>query len=77
MPRADLKVKRDSVRTTYNASIPWKELGVTAIRAPKTIGFALIVNDNDGKGREGWLAYGDGIAAEKRTDRYALLILLP
>lgn len=77
IPGADLKVKRDGPHTTYDASIPWSELGVKPFKAPKTIGFAFILNDNDGKDRQGWLMYGDGIATEKRADRYATLTLLP
>lgn len=76
MPSATLSVSRQGDRTIYDASIPWKELGVTEIKPPRTIGFSLIINDNDGKGREGWLAYGGGIAREKRADRYATLTLL-
>lgn len=77
MPGAGLKVKRDGVHITYDASIPWSELGVKAFKTPKTIGFSFILNDNDGKDRQGWLMYGDGIATEKRADRYATLTLLP
>jgi hypothetical protein len=77
MPGADLHVKRSGVHTTYDASIPWSELGVKVIHLPRTIGFAFVLNDNDGKGRKGWMMYGDGIATVKRADRYATLTLLP
>lgn len=77
MPGADLKVRRDGLRTTYDASIPWNEVGISAIKPPQTIGFAFILNDSDGKDRQGWLMYGDGIATEKRADRYATITLLP
>lgn len=76
MPGATLSVQRQGTTTVYEASLPWKELGVSAIAPPRTIGLSLIVNDNDGQGREGWLAYGGGIAREKRADRYATLTLL-
>ncbi|HEY3269137.1 MAG TPA: sugar-binding protein [Armatimonadota bacterium] len=77
MPGATLSVKRDGDCTTYDAAIPWSQLGVKAVRPPRTIGFALLLNDNDGGSREGWLSYGDGIAAAKRADRYGTLTLLP
>ena len=77
MPGANLAVKRDGIHTTYDASIPWSEIGVKAVHAPQTIGIAFILNDNDGKDRQGWLMYGDGIAIEKRADRYATITLLP
>jgi hypothetical protein len=76
MPGATLAVRRDGNTTVYDASLPWKELGVTSISPPRTIGFSLILNDNDGENRQGWLAYGGGIAREKRADRYGALTLL-
>jgi hypothetical protein len=76
IPNADLKVTRDGTRTQYEAKIPWKALGISTVRPGQALGFALILNDNDGKDRQGWLMYGDGIATEKRSDRYATLTLL-
>lgn len=35
---------------------------------------AFLVNDNDGAGRKGFLAWGDGIGITKNPDRYNLLI---
>lgn len=76
-PGAALTVARAEARTQYEAFIPWSELGVTNVRPSRTLGFSLLVNDDDGEGHKGGLAYGDGIAGDNRPDRYAALTLLP
>jgi hypothetical protein len=75
VPGATLIVNRRGSVASYEASIPWNALGISAVHPPQTLGFAAVVNDNDGNGREGWLAYGGGIATEKRSDRYGTLTL--
>jgi hypothetical protein len=76
VPGATLIVNRRGNVASYEATIPWRELGISAVHPPQTMGFALVVNDNDGGRRDGWLAYGDGIATEKRSDRYGTLTLI-
>jgi hypothetical protein len=76
VPGATLTVRRAGKATIYDASIPWKELGAAPPAPPHTVGLSFILNDNDGDNRQGWLAYGGGIATEKRADRYATLTLL-
>jgi hypothetical protein len=76
VPGAQLSVTRSGKETTYVASIPWKEMGVDASRLPRSLGFSILLNDADGPIREGWLAYGDGIGIEKRSDRYGTLTLM-
>jgi hypothetical protein len=38
------------------------------------LGFALIVNDNDGKGRDGWLALFGGIGWHKEPGEFGILL---
>ena len=43
----------------------------------KTVALSLILNDNDGDGRAGWMSFGGGIAEEKNPARYRQLIFAP
>ncbi|RIQ21460.1 sugar-binding protein [Jiangella rhizosphaerae] len=59
----------DTDETVYELAIPWSEL--TPFRpADRLLSFSLIVNENDGTGRDGWIAWGDGIATAKDPARY-------
>jgi len=41
------------------------------------MGATLIINENDGKGREGWLSWGEGVALSKDPSLYRQFILAP
>ncbi len=77
IPGAHLEVNREGNQIRYFASLPLRELGLDKTPHPRTIGFSFIYNDCDGTGREGWMAYGGGIAFAKRADQYGMLTLLP
>ncbi len=64
-----LIVNRKDDITTYEAAIPWK---VLAPINPKTQPFSLslLVNDNDGSGRKGWIEWGGGIGDEKAVSKF-------
>jgi hypothetical protein len=64
-----LVVKRQDTITTYEAAIPWK---VLAPIDPKheQFRFSLLVNDNDGSGRKGWIEWGGGIGDEKAVSKF-------
>ena len=49
-------------------------LGAEAFEPGGMLTCAFLVNDNDGAGRKGFLAWGDGIGITKNPDRYNLLI---
>ncbi len=75
---------REGPETRYEATIPWSSLlpprgwepaGPHASGRSPVLGFALIVNDNDGSGRKGWLQLYDGIGYGKDPDKYGLIIL--
>ena len=59
--------------TTYEASIPWKELNATPPQPGDVSGFALLVNEDDGDGRDGWLQLYDGIGIGKDPRKFGLL----
>jgi hypothetical protein len=73
------QVKRDdsSGTTTYELSIPWSDLlpdGMTA--APGSdFGFSMLINDNDGSGRRGWIEYMSGIGFTKDPSAYGDMVL--
>ncbi|MBR5837570.1 MAG: hypothetical protein IKZ84_03430, partial [Victivallales bacterium] len=74
-PKLHLTTIRDEAThtTTYICSIPRADLGLTPQRAQNGFLFNLIVNDNDGDVREGYLELAPGIGREKNA-RYFQLI---
>jgi hypothetical protein len=73
VPGIRLKTDRQANLTTYEASIPWSELGATTPHKGDLAGFALIVNEDDGEGRDGWLRFHDGIGVGKDPSRFGVL----
>ncbi|WP_168735711.1 sugar-binding protein [Cohnella fermenti] len=69
----------DSQATTvYELAIPWDALlpdGMTAA-VGADFGFSLLINDNDGTGRRGWIEYMSGIGEVKNTDEFGDLLLI-
>ncbi|OPA75124.1 hypothetical protein BVG16_21170 [Paenibacillus selenitireducens] len=67
-----LQVKRDEAlkETVYELALPWSEL--TPIRPEKNaaISFSLLVNDNDGNGRKGYIEWGSGIGEVKDSKKF-------
>ncbi len=61
----ELKVDRDGLRTVYNIKIPVKSVDLPALKPDTIIGFSMLVNDNDGPVRKGYLHWGDGIGTGK------------
>ena len=63
---------------TYEVKIPWKQLLPlgTNISAGDVIGFSVIANEDDGKGRDGWVQYMSGIGASKNAYEFGDVILL-
>ncbi len=65
----------DSQTTVYEAAVPWVRLtGVDPSSA--LLGSALIVNEADGAGRDGYLSWGGGIAGEKDSAEFLPVRLL-
>ncbi len=73
-PELSASGTRNGTLTTYSVDIPWSLIGVTK---PETtaIGFALLVNDDDGAGRTGWLEWFDGVGMSKDPSRYGPLVI--
>ena len=53
----------DDGKTTYEAAVSWELLMAdgSAPSADSLFGFSLLVNEDDGSGRRGWIQYMDGI----------------
>lgn len=72
---AVLAVKRDGNYTNYEVKIPWGEITNKKVNLDllEKIGFSMLVNDNDGAGREGWVEYASGIGKTKDTTLFTFL----
>ncbi len=70
-------VKRSDAVTTYELAIPWSEiLAEGSVPAEGDIlGFSMLINENDGASRRGWLEYMSGIGSSKNTQLFEDLIL--
>lgn len=74
----ELEITRDGVYTIYELKLPWKEVlpqGAT-ISEDRPLGFSLLVNDNDGSGRRGWIEYASGIGLSKDSTLFTYLKLI-
>ncbi|WP_237742587.1 sugar-binding protein [Actinopolymorpha alba] len=68
---ADLKVTRDDAtkETTYELALPWTH--VAPFQADdRLLGLSLLVNDNDGSGRKGYIEWGSGIGNSKDSSLF-------
>ena len=69
------RIERKGARTVYHLTIPAPLLGVKAFEPGAMLTGSLLVNDNDGKGRKGFLSWGGGIGINKDPGMYNLFIL--
>lgn len=53
--------------TTYEVRMPASDLGLTTLEAGRRIGAGLIVNENDGDGRTGWIEWASGVGFAPKT----------
>ncbi|MFD0714360.1 DNRLRE domain-containing protein [Paenibacillus sp. GCM10027626] len=67
-----LVVKRDESKkvTVYQMALPWSELSPVLPLRNEVMSFSLLVNDNNGNGRRGWMEWGSGIGLEKRASLF-------
>ena len=74
----EVAVVNNGNKTCYEIKIPWESIcpaGNTVKRGDK-IYFSMIINDNDGSGRRGWLKYGEGVSGNNIPSVYKRLLLL-
>jgi hypothetical protein len=67
-----LQVKRDEAQkvTVYELALPWSELAPIKPEKNEAISFSLLVNDNDGNGRKGYIEWGSGIGEVKDSKKF-------
>ncbi len=72
-----LTASRDekSKLTTYEASVPFSAIGMTESEARSGFRFNLLVNDNDGPIREGFMAIAPGMGTSQESKDYPILVL--
>ena len=74
---AELKVSRDGGVTVYEAKFPWEQIYGERIDVSKTdqVFFSILINENDGAGRIGWMEYCGGIGLAKDAGQFIPLKL--
>lgn len=75
VPAVKLSVRREGIDTRYRIAIPAEELDLPALRAGEVLRLTLLVNDNDGAGRKGYLIWGGGLGNHKNPEAFNRLIL--
>lgn len=76
-PGVQAKVVRDEAAhtTTYEIAVPWSTLGFAA--KDRLLSATVVVNENDGTGRRGWLSWGKGVAEAKNPALFNAIQLAP
>jgi hypothetical protein len=76
-PGVQAKVVRDDAAhtTTYEVAVPWSTLGFAA--EDRLLSATVVVNENDGTGRRGWLTWGKGVAETKNPALFNAVRLDP
>lgn len=69
-----LSTVRHDTETIYNATVPLSALGLTPEMLKEGFRFNLLINDNDGEGRESWINIAPGIGESKDPAKYPLII---
>lgn len=65
-------------RVVYEIAIPWRDLLEVgaSLKTGDLFGFTVIVNEDDGPGRDGWLGYMSGIGYKKDANQFGDVLLL-
>lgn len=71
-------IEREGNYTIYEARIPW--IDIFGKDSPKfnrrSVGFSMLINDNDGAGRRGWIEFCPGIGAGKDSSAFTTLLAI-
>jgi len=66
MKRGECKITREGEKTIYRIRIPWSELYPMVYNPKQDLKISVLVNDNDGQGRSGYLGWGGGIGGNEK-----------
>lgn len=69
----DCKITREYGLTTYRLHLEWSELYPLVYQPGRPLRIAMVVNNNNGKKREGYLEWASGIGEQKDPARYGTL----
>lgn len=74
---AECKITRDNVTyiTTYELKLPWSSISPIS-RDDNMMSFSMLINDNDGMGRTGYLEWGSGIGSTKDPGKYRTVLFM-
>lgn len=71
------EISRNGNKTCYEIAIPWKAISSgKTISENSDIAFSLLIADDDGNGRDGWIEYQSGIGNAKDVTAYGDLLLV-
>ena len=68
---------RNGNKTVYEAKFPWEQIYGEKIDVSKMkdVCFSILINENDGEGRKGWIEYAGGIGNGKNPGEFIRLTL--
>lgn len=66
-------VTREGETTIYRIQLPWNELYPMVYDPNRKLKLSILVNNNNGNGREAYLEWGGGIGSEKDPSQYGTL----
>ena len=69
------RIRRDDTHTFYETAVPLSAIHVDT-KPGTRLGFSMLVNENDGRTREGYLRWSDGIGMGTVPEHYGQLILV-
>jgi len=74
----ECEITREKTSTVYELKMPWTSLVPqgSEFTGGKNIAFSMLVNDNDGLGRKGWLEYASGVGYSKNINLFTFLKLM-
>jgi hypothetical protein len=62
-------------RTTYEVSWPLSALALSAASVRAGLALNLLVNDDDGEGRNGWIELAPGLGLSKEPAKFPIISL--
>jgi len=78
IPNCQVAITTKGNKKYYELAIPWTEMiAPDYVLDPTTIfGFSMLINENDGTGRKGWLEYNSGIGLQKNSIMFGKMKLM-